>query len=79
MILLLPHFTLLFVLFTTYERKYPVNEESAPEAPVPTLVSQPTEGTVDWYANLQAIQSLMGLMLVHDISFSDLPITCVFR
>jgi hypothetical protein len=61
MILLLLHFVLLFIMFTTYDQKNGGDVE-ATDAPVPAVVAQPTEGSADWYANLQAIQSLMGLM-----------------
>lgn len=70
--LLIPHVILLHVLFTTYQSRYPegacdtlaggkLTDDFAP-------VSQPTEGTPDWFANLQAIQNLMGTVSdAHDV------------
>lgn len=62
LILLVPHVAILGVLLATHPsiRGSGGPENSSPkglQAPPP---SQPGEGSVDWLANLQAIQNLMG-------------------
>ena len=61
MILLLPHIVILSVLLATHPSIRTGSAENlsqkAVQAPPP---SQPGEGSVDWLANLQAIQNLMG-------------------
>ncbi|KIK79992.1 hypothetical protein PAXRUDRAFT_833805 [Paxillus rubicundulus Ve08.2h10] len=64
MVLLIPHALLLGVMAAYYP------EPGAP--PVPIDVG---EGTVDWQANIQAIQNLMGILSdVHDAILSFLPL-----
>ena len=59
MVLLLPHVILISILLVTHGDHHP---SVRPEQTVPVFTPQPKEGTVDWYANLQAIQNLMGAM-----------------
>ncbi|KAF8585103.1 hypothetical protein K439DRAFT_1653004 [Ramaria rubella] len=68
--LLVPHVVLVSVILATHEdRDVPEMSSSMKSASSP--VQQPKEGTVDWYANLQAIQNLMGA--VSDLYDSALP------
>ncbi|KIO20644.1 hypothetical protein M407DRAFT_29751 [Tulasnella calospora MUT 4182] len=64
--LLIPHIILLHVLFTTYQSRYPDGAPDSPAGGTTTQdfapVTQPPEGTPDWFANLQAIQNLMGIV-----------------
>jgi hypothetical protein len=51
---------LLSILFITYNVKYPAD---APEDASPNAAWRPVEareGSSEWFANLQAIQNLMG-------------------
>lgn len=62
MFLLLPHIILASVLLATHgsgPQGISDTSDSAKNANV-AAPQQPKEGTVDWYANLQAIQNLMG-------------------
>ncbi|KIM28714.1 hypothetical protein M408DRAFT_329177 [Serendipita vermifera MAFF 305830] len=60
LILVLPHMLILSILYVTYNVRYPVdaNEDAAPAPPWKPMESR--EGSSEWFANLQAIQNLMG-------------------
>lgn len=66
---MLPQVALLHILFTTYQARYPDNTTAplpmsstgSPAADTSPVV-QPPEGTPDWFANMQAIQNLMGVV-----------------
>lgn len=60
LILLLPHVVLLSILFVTYNVRYPVdaNENAGPAPPWKPIEAR--EGSSEWFANMQAIQNLMG-------------------
>ncbi|KAI0754717.1 integral peroxisomal membrane peroxin-domain-containing protein [Daedaleopsis nitida] len=62
LILLIPHVVILGVLLTMHPtmRSKDHAEIPSPNASQPPPPSQPGEGSVDWLANLQAIQNLMG-------------------
>ncbi|KDQ20876.1 hypothetical protein BOTBODRAFT_124738 [Botryobasidium botryosum FD-172 SS1] len=69
LVLLLPHLALLGILLTTYQLQHP--EATLPtafsETAPPCSLPQSSEGSADWYANLQAIQNLMGAVAdAHD-------------
>ncbi|KAG8905234.1 hypothetical protein FRB99_000401 [Tulasnella sp. 403] len=77
LMLLLPQFVLLHILFTNYRIKHPENEKtvSTPSTAAADMSSsaQPPEGTPDWFANLQAIQNLMGIFCdVYDFLVTQL-------
>lgn len=55
-IFLLPHIALLVILFVTYVIRYPSNSSPQPA----WKPSEAREGSSEWFANLQAIQNLMG-------------------
>jgi hypothetical protein len=56
LVLVLPHVLLISVLLATYPNSSSLATRSEAGAPV----APPKEGSVDWQANLQAIQNLMG-------------------
>ncbi|KIK43400.1 hypothetical protein CY34DRAFT_81842 [Suillus luteus UH-Slu-Lm8-n1] len=61
MVLLIPHAILAAIMLSTY----PTPSSSPPESistknPPAPIAPPPSEGSVDWQANLQAIQNLMG-------------------
>lgn len=56
LVLLLPLVTLIGILLATYPSTKSTTSDGA--TPMPSV--QPGEGSVDWQANLQAIQNLMG-------------------
>jgi hypothetical protein len=62
MLLLLPHVILISVLLATHgtNQQRTSDTSNSAKAANATAAQQPKEGTVDWYANLQAIQNLMG-------------------
>lgn len=62
LILLISHVVILGVLLTMHPvmRGKDHAENPSPKATQPPPPSQPGEGSVDWLANLQAIQNLMG-------------------
>lgn len=57
--MLLPHVLLLTILFVTYNIKYPVDAKGKADA-TPWRPTESREGSAEWFANLQAIQNLMG-------------------
>ena len=57
LVLLIPHMALLSVLLISHQARFSGDDK---EGAGNLLPAQPTEGTVDWYANVQAIQNLMG-------------------
>jgi hypothetical protein len=62
MFLLIPHLILISILLANHgngspRTSYTLNPIKSVNVAAP---QQPKEGTVDWYANLQAIQNLMG-------------------
>lgn len=60
LILLLPHVILLAILFITYSVRHPADKpDDAPLAPA-WVPAEAREGSSEWFANLQAIQNLMG-------------------
>lgn len=76
-ILLLPHVILLTILLTTYSARNPDSTQQSLENPAPTLSPYLPEGSKDWYANIQGIQNLMGLLYVFQYS-SLLTIIYIF-
>lgn len=64
LVLVLPLVTLLGIILATHpslKQPAPLSEEDeSVHVPPPSL--QPSEGSVDWLANLQGIQNLMGLV-----------------
>ena len=76
LILLLPHVIVLGVLLATHPtlRNRDVVESPSPKATQPPPSTQPGEGSVDWLANLQAIQNLMGTVSDgHDFAIQFVP------
>lgn len=59
LILLIPHALLLTILFVTYNIRYP-SETKQDASPAPWKPTEAREGSSEWFANLQAIQNLMG-------------------
>ncbi|KAG2344391.1 hypothetical protein BDR05DRAFT_961741 [Suillus weaverae] len=59
MVLLVPHAILATIMLSTYPTPSPSESISTKNPPAP-LASPPSEGSIDWQANLQAIQNLMG-------------------
>lgn len=59
LVLLLPHVLLLSILFVTYSIKYPVDPKEGASS-TPWKPTEAREGSAEWFANLQAIQNLMG-------------------
>ena len=62
MFLLLPHIILISVLLANHnsELKGAADTSDSVKTANATAIQQPKEGTSDWFANLQAIQNLMG-------------------
>jgi len=62
MFLLLPHFILISILLATHDISKPLaigpTDPNKPAFEIPL----PKEGSADWFANLQGIQNLMGLV-----------------
>ncbi|KAH7107211.1 Peroxin/Dysferlin domain-containing protein [Auriculariales sp. MPI-PUGE-AT-0066] len=56
LVLLIPHAVLITILLATYSSKKP----DAPAPPPASYLQSYQEGSAGWYANLQAIQNLMG-------------------
>ncbi|KAF8514786.1 integral peroxisomal membrane peroxin-domain-containing protein [Gautieria morchelliformis] len=77
MFLLIPHLILISILLANHPNgsprtSYTSNSVTTANA---TAAQQPKEGTVDWYANLQAIQNLMGAVSdLYDAVLPFLPI-----
>ncbi|EGO19202.1 hypothetical protein SERLADRAFT_479565 [Serpula lacrymans var. lacrymans S7.9] len=72
LVLLVPHAILLGILLATYpsEQLSSTNDRGA----TPTPPSNAGEGTVDWQANIQAIQNLMGAVAdLHDLILPFVP------
>jgi hypothetical protein len=61
LVLLLPHAILAAIMFSTYPTTSPSSSTSTKNPPAP-IAPPPSEGSVDWQANLQAIQNLMGAL-----------------
>lgn len=59
MVLLVPHVILAAIMLYTYPTPSPSEPISTKNPPAP-IAPPPPEGSVDWQANLQAIQNLMG-------------------
>ncbi|OJA15820.1 hypothetical protein AZE42_04034 [Rhizopogon vesiculosus] len=59
LVLLLPHAILAAIMLSTYPTPSPSESTSSKSPPAP-IAPPPSEGSVDWQANLQAIQNLMG-------------------
>ncbi|KAG2133360.1 integral peroxisomal membrane peroxin-domain-containing protein [Suillus clintonianus] len=59
MVLLLPHAIVAAIILSTYPTPSPSESISTKNPPSP-IAPPPSEGSVDWQANLQAIQNLMG-------------------
>ncbi|OAX41664.1 hypothetical protein K503DRAFT_684952 [Rhizopogon vinicolor AM-OR11-026] len=59
LVLLLPHAILAAIMLSTYPTPSPSESTSSKNPPAP-IAPPPSEGSVDWQANLQAIQNLMG-------------------
>ncbi|KAG1732390.1 integral peroxisomal membrane peroxin-domain-containing protein [Suillus paluster] len=59
LVLLLPHAILAAIMLSTYPTTSPCESTSTKNPPAP-IAPPPSEGSVDWQANLQAIQNLMG-------------------
>ncbi|KAG1763620.1 integral peroxisomal membrane peroxin-domain-containing protein [Suillus occidentalis] len=59
MALLIPHVILAAIMLSTYPTPSPSESTSMKIPPAP-IAPPPSEGSVDWQANLQAIQNLMG-------------------
>lgn len=62
LVLLLPHVVLLTVLLSAYSARLPESGQQLLENPAPVLSPYMPEGSGDWYANIQGIQNLMGLL-----------------
>lgn len=61
LVLLLPHIVVLSILLATHPSlRADVDEEK--KQPPSTPPPQTGEGSVDWLANVQAIQNLMGVL-----------------
>ncbi|KAG2100400.1 integral peroxisomal membrane peroxin-domain-containing protein [Suillus discolor] len=59
MVLLVPHAILASIILSTYPTPSPSESVTTKNPPAP-VAPPPSEGSVDWQANLQAIQNLMG-------------------
>lgn len=59
MILLVPHVILAAIMLSTHPTPSP-SESTSVKNPPASIAPPPSEGSVDWQANLQAIQNLMG-------------------
>lgn len=59
MTLLVPHVVLAAIMLSTHPTPSPSESTSVKNPPAP-IAPPPSEGSVDWQANLQAIQNLMG-------------------
>lgn len=59
MVLLIPHVILAAIMLSTYPTPSPSESIPTKNPPAP-IAPPPSEGSVDWQANLQAIQNLMG-------------------
>ncbi|KAH9933173.1 integral peroxisomal membrane peroxin-domain-containing protein [Epithele typhae] len=76
LILLIPHAVIIGVLLATHPsmRNPGASESPSPKPQQPPPPSQPNEGSVDWLANLQAIQNLMGAVSDgHDLIVQVVP------
>ncbi|TFK78231.1 hypothetical protein K466DRAFT_668498 [Polyporus arcularius HHB13444] len=75
LILLLPHAIVLGVLLATHPNlRRDSAEVASPKETQPLPSTQPGEGSVDWLANLQAIQNLMGAVSDgHDFAVQFVP------
>lgn len=64
LILLLPHIIVLSILLATHPSLRSAKpDEDEEKKPAPTTPpAQAGEGSVDWLANVQAIQNLMGVL-----------------
>ena len=60
LVLLIPHIALLSILYITYNVRYPANVPEDAEPLSPWKPTESREGSAEWFANLQAIQNLMG-------------------
>jgi hypothetical protein len=61
MVLLVPHVILAAIMLSTYPTPSSSESMSTKNPPAP-IAPPPSEGSVDWQANLQAIQNLMGAL-----------------
>ncbi|KZT09213.1 uncharacterized protein LAESUDRAFT_742069 [Laetiporus sulphureus 93-53] len=68
LVLLLPHVAVLSVMLVMHPALHAADSDDAAKSEVPTPPpAQTSEGSVDWFANVQAIQNLMGAYSdVHD-------------
>ncbi|KZT25413.1 hypothetical protein NEOLEDRAFT_1065323 [Neolentinus lepideus HHB14362 ss-1] len=76
LILLLPHIILMGILLTNhpYRKSSPSLGYDADPAVTPAPPAAAGEGSVDWLANLQAIQNLMGFVSdLHDFIYPAVP------
>lgn len=64
LVLLLPHVIVLSILLATHPSLHAPNADADEEKKqAPTAPPAPVgEGSVDWLANVQAIQNLMGIL-----------------
>ncbi|KZW00425.1 hypothetical protein EXIGLDRAFT_721949 [Exidia glandulosa HHB12029] len=70
LVLLLPHAILIALLLATYQTKRP----DAPPPPPTSYLQSYAEGSAGWYANLQAIQNLMGAVSdAYDAALPTVP------
>ncbi|EJD52284.1 hypothetical protein AURDEDRAFT_99106 [Auricularia subglabra TFB-10046 SS5] len=71
LVLLIPHATLIAILLQTYSTKKP----DAPPPPPTSYLQSYAEGSAGWYANLQAIQNLMGAVSdAYDAAITQVPL-----
>lgn len=61
LLLVVPHAILLSILLIAHSARQPTLSRSV-EAPAPPPYSAPSEGSPEWFSNLQAIQNLMGVV-----------------
>ncbi|KAI0763592.1 integral peroxisomal membrane peroxin-domain-containing protein [Trametes elegans] len=76
LIFLIPHVVILGILLATHPaiRKGEPLDASIPKMTQPMPPTQPSEGSADWLANLQAIQNLMGSVSdAHDFAVKFVP------
>ncbi|KAI0357527.1 hypothetical protein OH77DRAFT_1398984 [Trametes cingulata] len=76
LVLLIPHIAILGVLLATHPaiRKGENLDALPPRVTQPMPPTQPSEGSAEWLANLQAIQNLMGTVSdAHDIAVKFVP------
>ncbi|KAH7910828.1 Peroxin/Dysferlin domain-containing protein [Hygrophoropsis aurantiaca] len=77
LVLLLPHALLAGIMLATYPRvnqSLPPSKSNSARTVPPPPPANVGEGSVDWQANLQAIQNLMGACAdLHDVMLNILP------